>query len=817
MIRTIETISHNGYQTGVEISDSFLLHFNKNLISNSNESSQNYKDATCLLVAVVKLKQLGYENIYIPEGINSPNLRAFLNGLGFEKSVIDTVCRTYKYNRKLFSKFFKESKIFPNKLTFVNLKRGTWGHIYRITLESERIEGVEPQKGKKEPLDIYVKDFNVSNIRIALKCAFLLFFILSAKLYGERRSVNRENGDEPANSHRPETEDQSLCKGRGGRRVNISINTLAVRSGMSARTVFKYIHKIEECTDVKIENNSKYFFLKDKEKSDKLYNVYPEPLGYRHQVIYKEDGIINHIVHMSNTYIFPENAKLHFNPRARRWAVKTVRALPKKLRRGKIMELIKQKKYWVPFDDLKDPIFNISPKLKPGVYKGNVYRFRNPLYAALSVLKKIRMGEPSNSMKIWYEDGFLKHVWVQGDVEPEITDDMVLKINYNSLENSITLEGGVKKTTDGKNTFFHRGDVVLCNHPEFNKNIVDENLVIFNNTVKKFNEAIDDFIESIMNEIRNKENCYHVDVKKDSGFHEPLYKVKKSAFEISADIASERWLTCKRYGIWTRNVNYVEEKLSDLRAKSKTVKRNLVHFNDQSSDMQNELCMNYGKRYEKLASIIIHEIYRRNAKSGVGVFETFLNMNKLFSKIRNNKKVMADKKTFCKFIHEHSGLDISKYDAKFVKFMYYSCMLKFVYSPYPDLYEDLQTEDDYKSCIESLYKEKEEKRRMRRLNGILASQKKRIASYQREFKTLTRSMESGSKLSRENIERYYFLKKELNEFFNGSKEEYTPKDDFEYGKMYGFRSKEKTSVFVRVDELQMFNKMPGRRRAKMAI
>lgn len=817
-MKIITSISDRGYQTGVKISASFLMCFNKSLISNLNIGGQNVSDATYLLGAVVKLKQLGYDNIYIPEGINSPNLRAFLNGLGFEKTVVDAVCRTYKHNRKLFNKFFKESKKFPNKLNFVNLKRRTWGPTFCITLESERIEGVESENKRKGVLNIYVKDFNISNLNAAFKSAFVLYLIMSALLVRERRSSNRENGAEPVCSYRLKMDDQSLCKEGGGRRVSIAINTLANRSGMSARTVFKYIHKIEECTDIKIENNSKYFFFKDKEKSDKLYKTYPESLGYRHQVAYKEDGTINHIVYASNTYIFPDNAKLFFNPRARRWAVKAVRALPKKLRRGKILELIKQKKYWVPFDKLKDPVFNISPKLKPGVYKGKTYRFRNPLYAALSVLEKIGRGEPSNSMKIWFDkDGYLKHVWVQGDVEPEVTEDMVLKLDYNALENSITI-GSVKKTTEGKNTFFTKGDVVLCNHPEFNKNIADENLEMFNKTANVFHKSIDRLMESVMQKIENEEGCWHTDVKDDyNGFHEPMYKVKKSAFEISGNIAYFRWHVCKTYGIWTGNVYWVEKRLSDLRSKSKTVKRNLRHFEELSSDRQNKLCMAYGERSEKLSLIIIHEIYKRNKKSGIGVFETYLNMNKLFSKIRNNKKVMADKKTFCKFIHENSGLDISKYDARFVKFMYYSCMLKFVYSQYPDLYEDLQTKDEYYTCIESLRKEREEKRRMRRLNGILASQKKRIASYQREIKTLTRSMESKSESPKINMERYYFLKKELNEFFNGSKEEYTPKDDFEYGKMYGFRSKEKTSVLVRVDDLQMFNKMPKRRRVKMAV
>lgn len=814
-MRTINSISERGFQTGVKISASFLMCFNKSLVSNLNIGGQNVSDATYLLGAVVKLKQLGYDNIYIPEGINSPNLRAFLNGLGFEKVVVDAVCRTYKHNRKLFNKYFKESKKFPNKLNFVNLKRKTWGPTFCITFESERIEGVESENKKRGVLNIYVKDFNISNLSAAFKCAFLLYLIMSALLVRERRSSNRENGAKPTSLHRSETGDQSLCKGGGSRRVNISINTLANKSGMSARTVFKYIHKIEECTDVKIENNSKFFFFKEKEKSDKLYNVYPEPLGYRHQVTYKEDGIINHIVYSSNTYIFPENAKLFFNPRARRWAVKAVRALPKKLRRGKILELIKQKKYWVPFDNLKDPIFNISPKLKPGVYKGKAYRFRNTLYAALPVLEKISRGEPSYSMKIWYEKGFLKHVWVQGDVESEITDNMVLMLDYNALENSLTLES-IKKTTDGKNTFFTKGDVVLCNHPEFNKNIVDENLEMFNKTSDVFHKKMDYLMDSIMEKIETEEGCWHVDVKNNNnGFHEPMYKVKKSAFKINFSI------TCDRaHGIinslWFDAYN-LEERLSDIRSKSKNIKRNLLSFKKHTYEVKKEICNGYGKRCERLAFFLIHEIYKKNKKSGIGVFETYLRMNKLFSKTHNKKKVMANKETFLKFIHENTGVDISKYEAKIQRFVYYMSMIKFVYLPYPDLYKDLQTEDDYKACIESLDKEREEKRRMRRLNGILASQKKRIASYQREFKTLTRSMESESELPKINMERYYFLKKELNEFFNGSKEEYTPKDDFEYGKMYGFRSKEKTSVFVRVDELQMFNKMPGRRQVKMAI
>lgn len=815
-MRIINSTSERGYQTGVKISASYLMCFNKSLVSNLNIGGQNVSDATYLLGAVVKLKQLGYDNIYIPEGINSPNLRAFLNGLGFEKSVIDAVCRTYKHNRRLFNKFFKESKKFPNKLNFVNLQRKTWGPTFRITFESERIEGVESGIKKRGVLNIYVKDFNISNLSAAFKCAFLLYLIMSALLDRERRISNRENGDKPVSSHRSETGDQSLCKGGGSRRVNISINTLANKSGMSARTIFKYIHKIEECTDVKIENNSKFFFFKEKEKSDKLYSVYPEPLGYRHQVTYKEDGTINHIVYASNTYIFPENAKLFFRPRARRRAVKSVRALPKKLRRGKILELINQKKYWVPFDNLKDPIFNISPKLKPGVYKGKTYRFRNPLYAALSVLEKINKGEPSNSMKIWFDKkGYLKQVWVQGDMEPEITDDMILMLDYNALENSITI-GSVKKTAEGKNTFFAKGDVVLCNHPEFNKNIVDENLKNFNIIANVFHKKIDYLMNSIMQSIETKEGCWRVDVKKDnSGFHEPLYKIKKSTFEINSSI------TCDRaHGIinslWFDAYN-LEERLSDIRSKSKNIERNIIPFKKHADKIKFEICNGYGERCERLAFFLIHEIYKKNKKSGLGVFETYLRMNKLFSKTRNKKKVMANKETFFKFIHKNTGVDISKYESKIQRFVYYMSMIKFVYLPYPDLYKDLQTEDDYKACIKSLDKEREERRRMRRLNAILASQKKRIASYQREFKTLTRSMESGSELSRENIERYYFLKKELNEFFNGSEEEYTPKDDFEYGKMYGFRSKEKTSVFVRVDELQMFNKMPGRRRAKMAV
>lgn len=815
-MRIITSNSDRGYQTGVKISASFLMCFNKSLVSNLNIGGQNVSDATYLLGAVVKLKQLGYDNIYIPEGINSPNLRAFLNGLGFEKTVVDAVCRTYKHNRKLFNKFFKESKKFPNKLNFVNLKRRTWGPTFCITLESERIEGVESENKRKGVLNIYVKDFNISNLNAAFKSAFLLYLIMSALLVRERRSSNRENGAEPVCSYRLKMDDQSLCKEGGGRRVSIAINTLANRSGMSARTVFKYIHKIEECTDIKIENNSKYFFFKDKEKSDKLYKTYPESLGYRHQVACKEDGTINHIVYASNTYIFPDNAKLFFNPRARRWAVKAVRALPKKLRRGKILELIKQKKYWVPFDKLKDPIFNISPKLKPGVYKGKTYRFRNPLYVALSVLEKIGRGEPSNSMKIWFDkDGYLKHVWVQGDVEPEITDDMVLVLDYNALENSITI-GSVKKTNEGKNTFFTKGDVVLCNHPEFNKNIADENLEMFNKTANIFHESIDRLMDGVMRKIENEEGCWHTDVKDNNdGFHEPLHKVKKSAFETNFSI------TCSWFHGIKRSVfldaSYMEEHLSDIRSKSKNIKRNLLSFKEYAEKIQNEICEGYSERCEKLALTLIREIYRKNKKSGIGVFETYLSMNKLFSKTRNKKKVMANKETFLKFIHENTGIDIYKYDAKIQRFVYYTFMIKFVYLPYPDLYKDLQTEDDYKACIKSLDKERAERRRVRRLNSILASQKKRIASYQREFETLTRSMESESELPKINKERYFFLKKELNEFFNGSKEEYTPKDDFEYGKMYGFRSKEKTSVLIRVDEQQMFNKMHKRRRVKMAV